>query len=242
MFVPLLLALHFPTPTFYFQPFLFHLSNADTCWQVLGAQSSAVTSLARTAPAAASEKPPVAPAANARRTPRGQTPSAILASVPKDSSSEMGCSSGRQPPAPVLHPDLDCGNNSEANTLPQDSENQNQGLNGLGEAGEEDGRDLAKPPESLPTLERLAQATGGTEKSWYRCVFPFGVISLVIGMAGTGVTFTFNTLLQTKVVSVALLCVGALMLLVAVVCWRAHRLRRRKKKEGGFFTADQGTL
>uniref|UniRef100_A0A3B4TS59 Transmembrane protein 100 n=1 Tax=Seriola dumerili TaxID=41447 RepID=A0A3B4TS59_SERDU len=90
--------------------------------------------------------------------------------------------------------------------------------------------------------ERLAQATGGTEKSWYRCVFPFGVISLVIGMAGTGVTFTFNTLLQTKVVSVALLCTGILMLLVAAVCWRAHRLRKKKKKEGGFFTADQGTF
>ncbi|XP_055360118.1 uncharacterized protein LOC129603352 [Betta splendens] len=157
----------------------------------------------------------------------------------------MGCSSGRQPPAPVLHPDLDCGNNGDAASIPQDSENQHQALNGLGEGGERDegvGRDQCKMPESLPTLERLAQATGGTEKSWYRCVFPFGVISLVIGMAGTGVTFTFNTLFQTKLVSVALLCVGVVMLLVAAVCWRAHRLRRRKKKEGGFFTADQGTL
>uniref|UniRef100_A0A3Q3MJY8 Transmembrane protein 100 n=1 Tax=Labrus bergylta TaxID=56723 RepID=A0A3Q3MJY8_9LABR len=154
----------------------------------------------------------------------------------------MGCSSGRQPPAPVFHPDLGCGNGSEANTLPQDSENQNQDLNGCAEREEEEGsvdRDKVKPPESLPTLERLAQATGGTEKSWYRCVFPFGVISLVIGMAGTGVTFTFNTLLQTKVVSVALLCAGVVMLLVAAVCWRAHRLRRRKKKEGGFFSTDQ---
>lgn len=153
----------------------------------------------------------------------------------------MGCSSGRQHPAPVFHPDLDCG---ETNTLPQDCEN--QGLNGCGEGAEVEesvgGRGQAKPPESLPTLERLAQATGGTEKSWYRCVFPFGVISLVIGMAGTGVTFTFNTLLQTKVVSVALLCVGVVMLLVAAVCWRAHRLRKKKKKEGGFFTADQSTL
>ncbi|XP_072312253.1 transmembrane protein 100 [Eucyclogobius newberryi] len=155
----------------------------------------------------------------------------------------MGCSSGRHPPAPVLHPDLDYGNSSETNTLPQDSDN--QGLNGLRGDSEEDGNaetEAFRPPQTLPTLERLAQATGGTEKSWYRCVFPFGVISLVIGMAGTGVTFKFNTLLQTKVVSVALLCVGALMLLVAAVCWRAHRLRRRKKKEGGFFTADQGTL
>ncbi|KAJ0060277.1 hypothetical protein NL108_007785 [Boleophthalmus pectinirostris] len=154
----------------------------------------------------------------------------------------MGCSSGRQPPAPVLHPDLDYGNGSETNTLPQDSEN--QGLNGLRGNGEDERaeREEITLPQSLPTLERLAQATGGTEKSWYRCVFPFGVISLVIGMAGTGVTFKFNTLLQTKVVSVALLCVGAVMLLVAAVCWRAHRLRRRKKKEGGFFTADQGML
>ncbi|XP_028821376.1 transmembrane protein 100-like [Denticeps clupeoides] len=101
----------------------------------------------------------------------------------------------------------------------------------------------APPPEHFSTLERLAQATGGTEKSWYRCVFPFGVISLVIGMAGTGVTFTFNTLPQTKVVSLLLLAVGLLLLLVAVACWRVHRTRRRKKKkEGGFFTSEQGTL
>lgn len=152
----------------------------------------------------------------------------------------MGCSSGRQPPAPVLYPELDCGNSSEANnTLALDSESQNQGLNG---DAREAGRNPSKHPESLPALERLAQATGGTEKSWYRCVFPFGVISLVIGMAGTGVTFTFKTLLQTKVVSVALLCTGVLMLVVAAVCWRVHRLRRRKKKEGGFFSTEQGTL
>lgn len=152
----------------------------------------------------------------------------------------MGCSSGRQPPASVLHPDLDFGN-----TLPQDCDNQNQSQNGCGDHEDEEdslGSGQPKPPESLPTLERLAQATGGTEKSWYRCVFPFGVISLVIGMAGTGVTFTFNTLPQTKVVSVVLLCVGVVMLLVAAVCWRAHRLRKRKKKEGGFFSSDQGTL
>lgn len=160
----------------------------------------------------------------------------------------MGCSSGRQHPAPVLQPDLDRVNHDdndggEANNSPQDSENQNQALNGCGDVGVDgDGSvcpDVVKPPESVPTLERLAQATGGTEKSWYRCVFPFGVISLVIGMAGTGVTFTFDNLLQTKVVAVALLCAGVVMLLVAAVCWRAHRLRRRKKKEGGFFTADQ---
>ncbi|XP_061563931.1 transmembrane protein 100 [Cololabis saira] len=150
----------------------------------------------------------------------------------------MGCSSGRQPQ--VFHPDLDPGNDGEAHTSPQDSDNQDQSLNGCGEGSL--GRGKPKPPESLPTLERLAQATGGTEKSWYRCVFPFGVISLVIGMAGTGVTFTFNTLPQTKVVSVGLLCIGVIMLLVAAACWRAHRLRRKKKKESEFFAADQGTL
>uniref|UniRef100_A0A674F8A9 Transmembrane protein 100 n=1 Tax=Salmo trutta TaxID=8032 RepID=A0A674F8A9_SALTR len=95
--------------------------------------------------------------------------------------------------------------------------------------------DLVQPPESLSTLERLAQATGGTEKSWYRCVFPFGVVSLVIGVAGTGVTFMYNTpdLHQTKVVSMVLLVIGMVMLLMAAVCWRDHRLKRRKKKEGG---------
>ncbi|XP_010887209.1 transmembrane protein 100 [Esox lucius] len=136
----------------------------------------------------------------------------------------MGCSSGRQPPASVLHPDLDCGG-----SLPPESPN---------------GGGLVLPPESLSTLEHLAQATGGTEKSWYRCVFPFGVISLVIGVAGTGVTFMYNTpdLHQTKVVSMVLLVMGLLMLTTAAICWRVHRLKRRKKKEGGFFCSEQGTL
>ncbi|XP_062331032.1 transmembrane protein 100-like [Osmerus eperlanus] len=148
----------------------------------------------------------------------------------------MGCSSGRipcQPPAPALHPDLDCsggGGGSDGPSLPQDGE------------GQEEDSEVVKPPQSLPTLERLAQATGGTEKSWYRCVFPFGVISLVIGVAGTGVTFTFNTMRRTKVVSVVLLAVGVVMLLMAAICWRAHRQRRRRKKEGGFFCSEQGTL
>lgn len=101
---------------------------------------------------------------------------------------------------------------------------------------------LPKAPEDLSTLERLAQATGGTEKSWHRCVFPFGVISLVIGMAGTGVTFTFNTLPQTKVVSLVLLVAGFIMLLIAVACWKVHQSRRREKKEGGFFSSEQCTL
>ncbi|XP_041939743.1 transmembrane protein 100-like [Alosa sapidissima] len=100
---------------------------------------------------------------------------------------------------------------------------------------------LPKSPENY-TLERLAQATGGAEKSWYRCLFSFGFISLVIGLAGTSVTFTFNTLPQIKVVSMLMLITGILMLLVAAICWRVRRARRRAKKEGGFFNAEQGTL
>ncbi|KAM9462469.1 transmembrane protein 100-like [Clarias gariepinus] len=137
----------------------------------------------------------------------------------------MGCSSGHlpcQPPATAQLPTLDPDSNLS-----------------------HDGRapsNASKTPENLSTLERLTQATGGTEKSWYRCVFPFGVISLVIGMAGTGVTFTFNTLLQTKVVSLGLLIVGFVLLLVAAACWRVHRAKRKEKKEGVFFSAEQGTL
>lgn len=100
----------------------------------------------------------------------------------------------------------------------------------------------AKVPEVLSSLERLSQATGGMEKSWYRCIFPFGIISLVIGVAGTGVTYTYNDLPQTKVVSVVLLVMGLLMLLMATACWTAHKKKRRKKKEGGSFTSEQCPL
>ncbi|KAL0180127.1 hypothetical protein M9458_025569, partial [Cirrhinus mrigala] len=97
--------------------------------------------------------------------------------------SEMGCSSGRLPCQPPA--------SAQLATLDPECSLARDGTPPMA---------VPKAPEDLSTLERLAQATGGTEKSWYRCVFPFGVISLVIGMAGTGVTFTFNTLPQTKVV------------------------------------------
>lgn len=99
-----------------------------------------------------------------------------------------------------------------------------------------------KVPEVLSSLERLSQATGGMEKSWYRCIFPFGIISLVIGVAGTGVTYTYNDLPQTKVVSVVLLVMGLLLLLMATACWTVHKKKRRKKKEGGSFTSEQCPL
>ncbi|KAL7849925.1 hypothetical protein SRHO_G00192740 [Serrasalmus rhombeus] len=97
----------------------------------------------------------------------------------------------------------------------------------------------AKVPEVLSSLERLSQATGGMEKSWYRCIFPFGIISLVIGVAGTSVTYTYNDLPQTKVVSVVLLIVGLVLVLMATACWTAHKKKRRKKKEGGPFTGSK---
>ncbi|XP_064171461.1 transmembrane protein 100 [Anguilla rostrata] len=89
-----------------------------------------------------------------------------------------------------------------------------------------------KGPEALASLERLSQATGGMEKSWSRCIFPFGLISLVIGAAGTGVAFTFNNLPLTKAVSVVLLGVGLALVLMAAACWTVHREKRRKRKEG----------
>ncbi|XP_053708239.1 transmembrane protein 100 [Synchiropus splendidus] len=100
----------------------------------------------------------------------------------------------------------------------------------------------AKVPEVLSSLERLSQATGGMEKSWYRCIFPFGIISLVIGAAGTGVTYTYNDLPQTKVVSVVLLVMGLVLLLTASACWTVHKKKRRKKKEAGSLMSEQCPL
>nr|XP_057905621.1 transmembrane protein 100 [Doryrhamphus excisus] len=101
----------------------------------------------------------------------------------------------------------------------------------------------AKVPEVLSSLERLSQATGGMEKSWYRCIFPFGIISLVIGVAGTGVTYAYNDLPQTKVVSLVLLVTGLILLVMATVCWSAHKKKRRKKKEaGGSLASEQCPL
>ncbi|XP_076123189.1 transmembrane protein 100 [Alosa pseudoharengus] len=99
-----------------------------------------------------------------------------------------------------------------------------------------------KAPDVLSSLERLSQATGGVEKSWYRCIFPFGIISLVIGIAGTGVSYTYNDLPQTKVASVVLLVTGLILVLMATVCWTAHKKKRRKKKEGASVSSEQCPL
>ncbi|XP_060116821.1 transmembrane protein 100-like [Heteronotia binoei] len=103
---------------------------------------------------------------------------------------------------------------------------------------------VAAATDSTATLHKLALATGGTEKSWYRCVFPFGIVSLVIGVAATCITFTINgpQMDIAKVVSVATLVFGLGLLVAALVCWRAKRERQRKKQQGQPVPLEQGAL
>uniref|UniRef100_A0A8C4JGJ5 TM100 protein n=1 Tax=Dromaius novaehollandiae TaxID=8790 RepID=A0A8C4JGJ5_DRONO len=91
---------------------------------------------------------------------------------------------------------------------------------------------------------RLALATGGTEKSWYRCIFPFGIVSVVIGIAATCITFTINgpQMDIAKVVSVATLIFGVGLLVAAYVCWRAKRERQRKRQREEPISLEQGAL
>lgn len=91
----------------------------------------------------------------------------------------------------------------------------------------------AATTDSTATLNKLALATGGTEKSWYRCVFPFGIVSLVIGVAATCITFSINgpQMDIAKVVSVATLVFGVGLLVGALVCWRAKRERQRQRRK-----------
>lgn len=156
-----------------------------------------------------------------------QKPGDLMTPSLQTCSCEMGCSSSHHP----------CHHTAaESSSLPIPDSESNLCRDGRSPDT------VVKCLENLSTLDRLTQATGGTEKSWYRCVFPFGVISLVIGMAGTGVTFTFNTLLQTKVVSLVLLAVGFFLLLVAAVCWKVHPVRRKEKNDEGYFSPEQGSL
>ncbi|XP_039216742.1 transmembrane protein 100-like [Crotalus tigris] len=92
---------------------------------------------------------------------------------------------------------------------------------------------IAATTDSTATLNKLALATGGTEKSWYRCIFPFGIVALVIGIAATCITFSINgpQMDIAKVVSVATLIFGVGLLVAALVCWRAKRERQRKKQQ-----------
>ncbi|XP_020663834.3 transmembrane protein 100 [Pogona vitticeps] len=103
---------------------------------------------------------------------------------------------------------------------------------------------VAAPTDSTATLNKLALATGGTEKSWYRCVFPFGIVALVIGIAATCITFTINgpSMDIAKVVSVATLIFGVGLLVGAVACWRAKRERQRKKQQEEPVPLEQGAL
>ncbi|KAL9835964.1 LOW QUALITY PROTEIN: uncharacterized protein GJ701_011878 [Geothlypis trichas] len=98
--------------------------------------------------------------------------------------------------------------------------------------GGKPGLPLATATDSTATLNKLALATGGTEKSWYRCIFPFGIVSVVIGVAATCITFTINgpQMDIAKVVSVATLIFGVGLLVAAYVCWRAKRERQRQRQ------------
>ncbi|XP_063285613.1 transmembrane protein 100-like [Pelobates fuscus] len=87
--------------------------------------------------------------------------------------------------------------------------------------------------DSTATLNKLALATGGAEKSWHRCVFPFGAVALVIGIAATCITFKFRGphMDIAKAVSVAALAAGAAMLVAAFLCWRSRRERQKRRRE-----------
>uniref|UniRef100_A0A8C8E4Q7 Transmembrane protein 100 n=1 Tax=Otus sunia TaxID=257818 RepID=A0A8C8E4Q7_9STRI len=95
-----------------------------------------------------------------------------------------------------------------------------------------------------PFSFQLALATGGTEKSWYRCIFPFGIVSVVIGVAATCITFTINgpQMDIAKVVSVATLIFGVGLLVAAYVCWRARRERQRQRQRQEPVPLEQGAL
>uniref|UniRef100_A0A672TPW0 Transmembrane protein 100 n=1 Tax=Strigops habroptila TaxID=2489341 RepID=A0A672TPW0_STRHB len=94
------------------------------------------------------------------------------------------------------------------------------------------------------TPRSLALATGGTEKSWYRCIFPFGIVSVVIGVAATCITFTINgpQMDIAKVVSVATLIFGVGLLVAAYVCWHAKRERQRKRQRQQPISLEHGAL
>uniref|UniRef100_A0A8C0GXA7 Transmembrane protein 100 n=1 Tax=Chelonoidis abingdonii TaxID=106734 RepID=A0A8C0GXA7_CHEAB len=95
-----------------------------------------------------------------------------------------------------------------------------------------------------PLSVRLALATGGTEKSWYRCIFPFGIVSLVIGVAATCITFIINgpQMDIAKAVSVATLMFGVGLLVAAYICWRAKRERQRQRQREEPLPLEQGAL
>uniref|UniRef100_A0A4W3HF06 Transmembrane protein 100 n=1 Tax=Callorhinchus milii TaxID=7868 RepID=A0A4W3HF06_CALMI len=83
-------------------------------------------------------------------------------------------------------------------------------------------------------LERLAVTTGGTERSWHRCIFPFGLVSLVVGVAVTCITFSVRDepMDAAKTVSLAVLGFSLVLIAAAFGCWRAHGRRKARRAEG----------
>ncbi|XP_014347245.1 transmembrane protein 100 [Latimeria chalumnae] len=105
------------------------------------------------------------------------------------------------------------------------------------------GMPVVKIVDSASTINKLALATGGTEKSWHRCIFPFGIVSLVIGIAVTSITFTFNTpeMEPARISSLVVLVFGVLLIVAAFACWKIQTEKKRKRMENAI-SKDQGVL
>ncbi|XP_067859871.1 transmembrane protein 100 [Heptranchias perlo] len=91
-----------------------------------------------------------------------------------------------------------------------------------------------KAADPVSVLDRLAVTTGGTERSWYRCIFPFGLVSLVVGIAVTSITFSGRErrMDAAKLVSLSVLGFSLILITAAFACWRVHRERRGASPPG----------
>ncbi|XP_078413784.1 transmembrane protein 100 [Cetorhinus maximus] len=89
-----------------------------------------------------------------------------------------------------------------------------------------------KAMEPVSVLERLAVTTGGTERSWYRCIFPFGLVALVVGIAVTSITFSVRERRMDAAKLVALSVLGFSLILISAAfgCWKVHRDRRERQE------------
>ncbi|XP_038676617.1 transmembrane protein 100 [Scyliorhinus canicula] len=89
-----------------------------------------------------------------------------------------------------------------------------------------------KAMEPVSAMERLAVTTGGTERSWYRCIFPFGLVSLVVGIAVTSITFSVRErrMDAAKLVSLSVLVFSLILISAAFGCWKVNRDRRERRE------------
>ncbi|KAJ0016233.1 hypothetical protein NQD34_014523 [Periophthalmus magnuspinnatus] len=80
---------------------------------------------------------------------------------------------------------------------------------------------------------RLSAATGGSEASCWRCLLPFGAVTLVGGAMLTAVGFWAGTHSSTPprmgLLGLVLLAIAALMLGTSALCWRLSQRKRKKR-------------